>query len=584
MKCLRAVLLLAVSLSWSSTALAQEAQMHFQREAVGVKSYPAAPRLVQRAQIAPAATLRAAVEVVPEQIEAVKVWNRQGKLPARNGITRSLGETVSVQFGGLSTKSGLQGRGIQARSENGLTWGTSFRVENAVRLRLHLEDVNIPEGSTMWVYGSAGEARAFDTSLIDDKKSLWTPSIYGDTVYLEIEVPAGSAPASFRVSEVLELLSGPKRTRGDDEPTCLVGQDVNCQEASEFSVVEQASRAVAFMEFATADGGGVCSGALITDQQQSGTPYFLTANHCIDNQSSASSLEVLFDYKYLSCVSGNVDFLDAISGSTLLVTSETSDVTLLRLSSVPANRVFLGWNADSSVVPNGTRLHRISHPFPDAVDLPEPQTYSRTTVTSGGATCSTRPRTNFVYSNETPGGEGGVYGGSSGSAIMLDNGQIVGQLLGSCGPDPAAGCDRRNNTLDGAFSVSFNQLRPHLASTGTGPVQCSPNSSTICLVNNRFSVRLTYDVGQGPQPMTAIKYTADTGLFWFAAPTNIEVLLKMIDACSFNQRFWVYVGGTTDVGVNITVTDTQTGTVKPYTNVRGTKFVTITDGNAFPCN
>src|SRR5687768_799463 len=105
MKCLRAVLLLAVSMSLSSAAFAQEAQMYFQREAVGVKSYPAAPRLVQRARIAPTATLPAAVEAVPEQIEAVKVWNQQGKLPARNGITRSLGETVSIQFGGLVAKS-----------------------------------------------------------------------------------------------------------------------------------------------------------------------------------------------------------------------------------------------------------------------------------------------------------------------------------------------------------------------------------------------------------------------------------------------------------------------------------------------
>jgi hypothetical protein len=162
---------------------------------------------------------------------------------------------------------------------------------------------------------------------------------------------------------------------------------------------------------------------------------------------------------------------------------------------------------------------------------------------------------------------------------MLGNGQIVGQLFGSCGPDPAAGCDRRNNTLDGAFAVSFNSLRPHLASSGSTPSPCVPNSSTICLVNNRFSVRLTYDVGQGPQPMTAIKYTGETGLFWFTDAGNIEVLLKMINACSFNQKFWVYAGGTTDVGVNITVTDSQTGAIKTYNNVR----VTITDGSAFSC-
>ena len=580
-----AVLLFAVSMLVCSVAFAQQAEMFVMREAVGMKSYAAAPRIAQESQLAPAATLDAAEIGAAEQLEAMKAWNAQGRLPARNGIRRSLGDTVEVQVGSLAAKSGRLGRGVVAATANGVAWGTSFRVDSAERLRLHLEDVQLPEGTTLWVYGRAGEATAFDAALVDDQKGLWTPSVNGDTVYLELEVPSGArSEASFRVREVLELSALPHvRPRGDDAPTCLAGQDVNCQGAGEFSVVAQASRAIGYLEFTTAQGGGVCSGALITDQQQSGTPYFLTANHCISTQSEASSLQTYFDYKYLSCVSSQVDFLAPVNGSTLLVTSTTSDVTLVRLPSMPANRVLLGWNAEASAVPNGTALHRISHPFPDGNQLSEPQTYSRTTVTSGGPTCSNRPRSNFVYSNESPSGEGGVYGGSSGSAIMLGNGQIVGQLLGSCGPDPAAGCDRRNNTLDGAFSVSFNSLRTHLASTGSTPTPCVPSSSTICLVNNRFAVRLTYDVGQGPQPMTAIKYTGESGLFWFVDSGNIEVLLKMINACSFNQRFWVYAGGTTDVGVNITVTDSQTGAVKTYNNVRGTKFVTITDGSAFTC-
>ena len=580
-----AVLLFAVSTLVCSIALGEEAHMFVQREAVNMKTHAAAPRIVQDAQLPHAATLDAAVVGASEQLEAMRAWNAQGRLPARNGIRRMLGDTVEVHVGALAAKSGRLGRGVVAATTNGVAWGTSFHVESAERLRLHLEDVELPEGTTLWVYGNSGEAVAFDASLLDDKKALWTPSVTGDTVYLEIEVPAGATTeATFRVREVLELAAlANLRARGDDAPTCLVGQDVNCQTASEFSVVAQASRAIGYMEFAVSGGSAVCSGALITDQQQSGTPYFLTANHCIATQSSASSLETYFDYKYLSCVSSQTSFQPKVVGSTLLVTSATSDVTLLRLPSLPSGRVLLGWNSDPSAVPTGTVLHRISHPFPDGNQISEPQTYSRTTVTTGGPTCSTRSRTNYVYSNESPSGEGGVYGGSSGSSVMLGNGQIVGQLFGSCGPDPAAGCDRRNNTLDGAFAVSFNSLRTHLSSSGSTPSPCTPNSSTICLVNNRFSVRLTYDVGQGPQPMTAIKYTGETGLFWFTDAGNIEVLLKMINACSFNQKFWVYAGGTTDVGVNITVTDSQTGAIKTYNNVRGTKFVTITDGSAFSC-
>ncbi|HSP34613.1 MAG TPA: hypothetical protein VLU46_09890, partial [Thermoanaerobaculia bacterium] len=66
-------------------------------------------------------------------------------------------------------------------------------------------------------------------------------------------------------------------------------------------------------------------------------------------------------------------------------------------------------------------------------------------------------------------------------------------------------------------------------------------------------------------------------------PSNIEALLKMIDACGLNAKFWVYSGGTTDQNVVITVVDTKTGTTKTYMNPKSTKFQTITDSGAFAC-
>ena len=582
-----AILLVSLSLLVPVNLAAEQAAMSFQREAVGAKSFPAAPRIVQLMQLEPATILSPAIEAVPEEIEAVRTWNAEGRLPARNGIVRSLGERFAVSFGGPVVKSGLHGRGAVAATANGTTWGASFRVREAKRLRLQLKDVELPPTATLWVYGASGEAIGFDTSGMGEDKTLWTPSVEGDTVYLEVEVPAGSA-ASFNIEKVLELLHSRKqgfRPENSEQPTCLVGQDVVCQGSNEFPAMNLAKAAVGQMDFVVGDKAFICSGTLIADQQGSNTPYFLTANHCISSQTVATTVETYFDFVWTSCDWNDWTYHPAVRGSTLLKTSATSDVTLLRLPSLPANRTFLGW--DTQPPANGAVLHRISHPKPLVVDFQFPQMYSRTIVSTTSAACS-GARPNFIYSNESNGGEGGVYGGSSGSSVILSNGpsdaRIVGQLLGSCGcPDPRLACDRTCSTVDGAFSQSFDLLRPHLAggSTPGTPQPCSPNASTICLVNDRFSVRVTYDVGNGPQPMTAIKYTPESGLFWFANASNIEVLLKMINACSFNNRFWVYSGGTTDVGVTITVTDSKTGTVKTYNNPRGTKFGTITDGDAF---
>jgi len=59
------------------------------------------------------------------------------------------------------------------------------------------------------------------------------------------------------------------------------------------------------------------------------------------------------------------------------------------------------------------------------------------------------------------------------------------------------------------------------------------------------------------------------------------LVVKVLNACGFNARCWTFAGGLTDVNVIMTVTDTQTGTVKTYTNPQGTAFQPIQDTSAF---
>ena len=45
----------------------------------------------------------------------------------------------------------------------------------------------------------------------------------------------------------------------------------------------------------------------------------------------------------------------------------------------------------------------------------------------------------------------------------------------------------------------------------------------------------------------------------------------------------MFAGGLTDVGVTMTVTDTETGVEKPYGNPVGTAFQPVQDLEAFAC-
>jgi photosystem II stability/assembly factor-like uncharacterized protein len=114
---------------------------------------------------------------------------------------------------------------------------------------------------------------------------------------------------------------------------------------------------------------------------------------------------------------------------------------------------------------------------------------------------------------------------------------------------------------------------------------CTADSHTLCLNRGRFSVTATFQqTPEGPSsPATAVPLTADTGYFWFFDSTNVEMVVKVLTGCSVNNEYWVFAGGLTDVGVQMTVTDTVTGASKMYSNTFGTPFQPVQDSSAFPC-
>jgi hypothetical protein len=261
-----------------------------------------------------------------------------------------------------------------------------------------------------------------------------------------------------------------------------------------------------------------------------------------------------------------------------VATGEDSDFTLLRLTSIPSGRVLLGWNANASAVPNGTTIYRLSHPAPFDDEYALPQRFSRGTVrTSGIPFCNDAPRPDFLYSQLN---QGGTFGGSSGSPVVLANLQIVGQLTGGCGDGADDGCDYSNSELDGAFSASYPSLQAFLSPATPG--NCAADADTLCLNNGRFKVEATFNAS-GAQPASAkvVKLTDETGYLWFFTATNVEAVLKVLNGCGANNRYWVFAGGLTNVRTVITVTDTKTGTQKTYMNPQGAAFQPIQDTSVF---
>jgi|CXWL01.1.fsa_nt_gi glucose/arabinose dehydrogenase len=118
---------------------------------------------------------------------------------------------------------------------------------------------------------------------------------------------------------------------------------------------------------------------------------------------------------------------------------------------------------------------------------------------------------------------------------------------------------------------------------GEAAAECIPGDRRLCLEHGRFEVTMTWrrDTGETGNGH-AVPQSANTGNFWFFDPTNTEVLVKVLDACSAPfHHYWVFAAGLTNVEVTWTVTDTQTRQVRRYVNPLGTPFLAVQDTRAF---
>ena len=111
---------------------------------------------------------------------------------------------------------------------------------------------------------------------------------------------------------------------------------------------------------------------------------------------------------------------------------------------------------------------------------------------------------------------------------------------------------------------------------------CQPSPSRLCLVEGRFQVEVDWLTPAGARGKgNSVQLTGNTGHFWFFREENVEMVVKVLDACTVNEKFWFFAGGLTNVRAEISVLDTWTGLEKRYSNPQRTAFQPLQDTGAF---
>lgn len=111
---------------------------------------------------------------------------------------------------------------------------------------------------------------------------------------------------------------------------------------------------------------------------------------------------------------------------------------------------------------------------------------------------------------------------------------------------------------------------------------CVETATTLCLLRGQFRVYAEWEDPEGKRGTARAKrLTSDSGTFWFFRDANVEMLVKVLNGCDWNDRAWVFAAGLTNVKVKLRVVDSFTGAVWERTNPLGQAFLPIQDTDAF---
>jgi hypothetical protein len=131
------------------------------------------------------------------------------------------------------------------------------------------------------------------------------------------------------------------------------------------------TKAVAKILFTQDDGDTfVCSGTLLNDLSSSGTPYFFTANHCINSATAARTMNTFWFFDAVSCGDhvSIPNYVQQATGATLLARSEDWDWALVRLvAPPPPGAFFAAWRAEP--VAAGATVSVVHHPGGDPQEM-----------------------------------------------------------------------------------------------------------------------------------------------------------------------------------------------------------------------
>ncbi|MGE0638909.1 MAG: hypothetical protein AB7G12_03410 [Thermoanaerobaculia bacterium] len=129
----------------------------------------------------------------------------------------------------------------------------------------------------------------------------------------------------------------------------------------------------------------------------------------------------------------------------------------------------------------------------------------------------------------------------------------------------------------GSFHACETVTQERFPSTPVAPL-AGATGTALELLDGRFEVAAAWRRSDGSGGAgVAVPVSDASGYFWFFDPANVELLVKMTDACGVPDfdNFWLFASGLTDVEVTLTVSDHLSGESLVRTSEQGSPFLPV---------
>jgi lysyl endopeptidase len=305
----------------------------------------------------------------------------------------------------------------------------------ALRLALHIEE--LPGEALLRFSGSEADQEHVVTGAEVNAGAAgglyWSPTVQGDAISVQIEVPADAGAAQIHVEllRVAHYFRLPFLEEPEAADPCRV--EPACHPAW-----DRASRATAMLVHTAEDGAtSVCTGTLI---DVAGAEYFVTAEHCVPDQSRAASVETYWFLRLRQCEGLRDKHQVVTGGAERLHADRTTDTALLRLRQpAPTRAKAAGWSEGLPAV--GTAVVGIHQPAGGLQAIAFGRIVEHVTCDRLD-NCGDDADFDQAHYLRVQWARGCTVPGSSGSGLYLEGGRLVGTLLGgTSGPENPSGMD-----------------------------------------------------------------------------------------------------------------------------------------------